>query len=74
MEKKNRHSWEPVKDSKKLKHKECIHCHLEKWWDAGFGRLIYQDAKGNIYYRTPSCTHIAKTTHHKKPIVTPYYN
>ena len=50
-----KHEWDKVKNSKKLKHKECRHCHLQKWWDPGFGRLIYVDTRGNIYYRTPSC-------------------
>ena len=71
MERKNRHSWEPIKGSTKLKHAECMYCQLQKWWDKGFGKLIYMDKYGKIHYRTPSCTHI--TPHHNKKIPEFYY-
>ena len=74
MERKNRHSWKPVKGSLKRNHKECIHCHLQKWFNFAYGKLIYQNTQGNVYHKTPSCSHVANTTRYKKFIVTPYYN
>jgi hypothetical protein len=69
MEKKNRHSWKRVEGSKKLKHAQCIHCKLEKWWDAYFGRLMYYDVYGKMFYKTPSCTHVTPHPLPNKPIV-----
>jgi hypothetical protein len=55
MKKKNRHSWRKLFNTGKLKHAECSYCYLQKWWDSGFGRLIYMNKKGEIFYQTPSC-------------------
>lgn len=50
-----RHHWEKLTGTGKLKHAKCTNCPLQKWWDAGFRRLIYMDKRGNVHYRTPSC-------------------
>lgn len=49
------HTWEPVEPTRLLKHKRCTRCNCEKYYSAGYGRLIYQDRFGRIHYRTPSC-------------------
>jgi 8-oxo-dGTP pyrophosphatase MutT (NUDIX family) len=48
------HKWSKV-DDKKIKHHKCERCKAEKWWDSGFGKLIYQDRFGKTHYRAPEC-------------------
>jgi hypothetical protein len=48
------HHWQKVED-KKLKHKVCTECKCEKFYDEGFGQLIFIDRFGKMFYRTPSC-------------------
>ena len=68
MTKKNRHSWDPVEGSQKLKHAVCMWCQLQKWWDKGFGKLIYMDKFGKVFYKTPSCTHETPDKNFRVPI------
>jgi hypothetical protein len=49
------HKWNKTDDQRKLKHYKCERCHAEKWWDSGFGKLIYQDRFGKTHYRAPEC-------------------
>jgi len=49
-----KHKWTKVED-RKLKHYKCERCNAEKWWDDGFGKLIYQDRFGKTHYRAPEC-------------------
>jgi hypothetical protein len=49
-----KHKWNKV-DSRKLKHHKCERCKCEKWWDNGFGKLIYQDRFGKTHYKAPDC-------------------
>ena len=50
-----KHSWNKVENSRKLKHMKCKKCNCEKWWDQGFGQLMYQDRFGKVHYRAPKC-------------------
>jgi hypothetical protein len=49
------HVWNKITDQHRLKHAKCERCKCQKWWDAGFKRLIYIDRFGNLHYKTPSC-------------------
>lgn len=68
MAKKNRHSWDPVEGSSKLKHAVCMWCQLQKWWDERLGKLIYMDKYGHLWHRTTSCTHETPNKRFKVPI------
>lgn len=55
MTRKFKHSWEKVEPVTKLKHFKCKKCGCEKYYDSGFGRTMYKDIRGNVYYRSTGC-------------------
>lgn len=34
---------------------ECEKCHCVKYWDPGFGKIIFVDRYGVLHHRTPDC-------------------
>lgn len=49
------HVWESVTPTRLLKHKRCVRCNCEQYYSAGYGRVVYQDRFGKIWFRAPQC-------------------
>lgn len=50
-----RHSWGFPLQGSKIPQYICSKCLCKKGYSPSFGRVIYIDRFGKIYYRTPSC-------------------
>lgn len=51
-----KHKWNKTDNRTKHQHYKCERCKAEKWWDQGFGKVVYQDRFGKLHpHKTPEC-------------------